>query len=118
MKRLLIISLIAMLGFTSLAQAATATIPAKVKTLLAADGGRWGECMALLDVSVQSYLPTCPAGNWVTFSCSGVFTTKDVANRMFDLAQMAKALNRPVSVYVDDSKKHNGYCYVNRIHLR
>ncbi len=35
--------------------------------------------------------------------------------RMFDQAQMAFALDRQVRVYVDDSKSHNGFCFVDRI---
>lgn len=116
MKRLIVLAMISTLGFAPLAQADTAKITAKVTRLLAADGDRWGGCMAALSTSIQTYLPNCPSG-WVTFSCSGYFTSKDVANRMFDLIQMAKALNRTVDVYVDDSKKHNGYCYVGRVDL-
>ena len=53
----------------------------------------------------------------VSFSCSGVFTEKDIAYRMFDQAQMAFAMERQVEIYVDDTKKHNGYCYGNRINV-
>jgi hypothetical protein len=53
--------------------------------------------------------------SWLSLSCSGTFTTKDVAYRMLDSAQMAYALGRPVLIQVDDTKKRNGYCYASRI---
>jgi len=56
----------------------------------------------------------CP-NQWVSFSCTGTFTTKDIAYRMFDSAQMAYALGKEVFIEVDDTKKHNGFCYASRI---
>ncbi len=87
-----------------------------VKTLVAANA--FGQCMALLDreISTASNAPNCPGG-WVTFSCSGVFASKDIAYRMLDQAQLAKALGRPVVIVVDDTKKHNGVCFANRIEV-
>ncbi|MGH8510113.1 MAG: hypothetical protein ACREU8_01600, partial [Gammaproteobacteria bacterium] len=86
-----------------------------LKTLVAAN--LYGGCMALLSnyVNTATNAPNCPAHGWVTFSCNGSFTTQDIAYRMLDQAQLAKATNRSVTVTVDDSKKHNGYCFVNRI---
>ena len=54
----------------------------------------------------------------MSFSCSGDFTSKDIAYRMFDTAQMAYALGHQVAVVVDDTKKHNGYCYANSIQVK
>jgi hypothetical protein len=34
---------------------------------------------------------------------------------MFDSAQMAYALGKKVFIEVDDTKKHNGFCYASRI---
>jgi len=95
-------------------QAATRFVNGNVVRTLVADQERFGGCMAKLDRALSDYFLDCP-GSWVSFSCSGVFTTKDIAYRMFDSAQMAFALGRSVNVQVDDTKKHNGHCYAQRI---
>ena len=56
--------------------------------------------------------------NWVSFSCSGDFTSKDVGYRMFDSALTAFVLGNRVMLEVDDTKKHNGYCYAGRVDIR
>ena len=85
------------------------------RTMVVADD-RWGGCAAQLDVSpADEGLANC--GKWVTFSCTGVHTSKSRALVMFDQAQMAFALDRRVRVFVDDAKTHNGICFVNRIEL-
>lgn len=87
-----------------------------LRTLVAANGV-FGGCMALLDtpVNLATNSPNCPSNGWITFSCSATFTSQDIAYRMLDQAQLAKALGRPVTVVVDDTKKHNGFCFANRI---
>lgn len=83
------------------------------RTMVTADG-RWGGCMAQLDQQIATAGVDCP-GDWVTFSCSGEFVSKDLAYRMFDSAQMAHALNSQLRVFVSDAQKHNGYCFSNRV---
>lgn len=56
----------------------------------------------------------CPA-KWVTFSCSGVHTSKSNALRMYDSAQLAFVTGRTVQLWVDDTRNHNGHCFVSRI---
>ncbi|MGR9107803.1 MAG: hypothetical protein ACU843_12810 [Gammaproteobacteria bacterium] len=93
-------------------------LSARVLTTLV-DANLFGRCMAFLDrpIAMASNSPNCPS-SWVSFSCRGDFAPKDIAYRMLDQAQLAKALNRPVFVIVDDSKKHNGFCFANRIDVR
>lgn len=79
-------------------------------TMITADT-TYGGCMALLSTPVGS---GC-TGNWVTFSCTADFTDKDRAYRMLDTAQMAFSLSKRVNVQVDNTKKHNGFCFVTRI---
>jgi hypothetical protein len=103
------------LAVSAPSDAATATIrDARVTRTLVADQDRWGSCMALLDQSIGASGLDCP-GQWVSFSCSGEFTAKDVGYKMFETAQMAQALGFRVNVVADDSLKHNGFCYANRI---
>ncbi len=94
--------------------AATTSILTQVERTLTADAGRFGGCMALTNVTLANEGLNCTS-RWVTFSCSGVYAAKDIAYRMFDSAQMAMALGKTVKLYVTDAKKHNGYCYANRI---
>ena len=75
---------------------------------------RWGGCIAQLSISPQTILPGCGAG-WVTFSCSGNFADPVRAYRMVDQAQLALATSKKVIVYFQDDKKHNGYCFANRL---
>jgi hypothetical protein len=114
MKHMRTLFMAVLIGITSVSHAATAYLTANVTRTLVADQDRWGGCMVLLDKPVSSVGLNCP-GNWVSFSCNGTFTSKDVAYRMFDSAQMAYALGKQVLILVDDMKKHNGFCYGNRI---
>jgi hypothetical protein len=56
-------------------------------------------------------------GVWVTFSCTGDFASRDAANRNFESAQLALLTNSNVAILVDDTKKHNNYCFSERIEL-
>ena len=94
--------------------AATERIETYAKRTLTTDDGRFGGCMVQIDQRVADSGLDCP-GSWVTFSCSGVHTSPDEGFRMFESAQMAFALNRPLMVEVTDEKKHNGHCYGRRI---
>ena len=98
-----------------LTQATTVSIEARItRTLAAADG--FGGCMAALDVSPSDSGLNCPVGGrWVTFSCTGEHAAKADALRMFDSAQLAFVTGRRVRVWVDDTRKHNGHCFVSRI---
>ncbi|WP_296809861.1 hypothetical protein [Thiocapsa sp.] len=53
----------------------------------------------------------------MSFSCSGHFTDAVRAFRMLDQAQLALAMNKTVMIVVDDSRRHNGYCFASRIDL-
>ena len=119
MTRVVVKSTIAFLLLGTFAVALHAdvvSITTKITRTMVVSDDRWGGCAAQLSVSpVDEGLANC--GKWVTFSCTGVHTSKSRALVMFDQAQMAFALDRRVRVFVDDSKTHNGICFVNRIEL-
>ena len=115
MKRFIIMLMMLSMGLVTVGHASTATVTANITRTLVADNGRWGGCMVFLSKHIADATGLNCRSSWVSFSCSGVFTTKDVAYRMFDSAQMAYTLGQSVRVWVDDTKKHNGYCYANRI---
>ncbi len=96
------------------AWADTAWLNAKVNRVMITGTEFFGGCMALLSVDPQAALPSCGAG-WVTFSCTGDFASAVNGFRMVDQAQLALATDKTVMVVVDDSRKHNGYCFAQRI---
>ncbi|WP_200238525.1 hypothetical protein [Lamprobacter modestohalophilus] len=102
----------ALIASTTLA--GTAVINGKVtRTLIHNDGG-FGGCMAQLSVDPQAALPAC-GGRWVTFSCTGDFTDQVSAYRSMDQAQLALATDKNVMVIIDDTRRHNGFCFATRI---
>ena len=96
-------------------QAATEQVVAEVRRTLAVADDNFGGCMVALSVSPSDKGLDCPTSKWVTFSCSGVHTSKSNALRMYDSALLAFATGRTVRVWVDDTRKHNGHCFVSRI---
>ena len=103
------------LALASDALAAKLVIDAKVTRTLASEDAKFGGCMAYLSVSPGGEGLDCPSGNWVTFSCTGKHVSKAAALRMFDSAQLAFVGGYNVRVTVDDSRKHNTWCLVERI---
>ena len=93
---------------------AVARLDANVIRTQVSDEGRFGGCMAGLDRNIAESGLDCPFA-WVTFSCSGVFNDRNTANKQFEMAQLADALNTEVSLWIDDTRRHNGICYANRI---
>ena len=95
--------------------AATGIVETKVVRLMA-DYQLFGQCMARLSVSphLNANVSDCKP-DWVTFDCSGDFAAKDVANRSYNSAQLALVTKRVVVLTIDNTKKHNGYCWVRRI---
>ena len=90
---------------------------AKIKQVLN-QSNAYGGCMLLLDKSIADSGLNCPASNWVALSCDGTFNNRAVAARMYDLGLMSIALDKKVSVLVDDTKTHSGYCVVIRMDMK
>lgn len=103
--------------FSPLSWSATAAIDNAKVTRTMVDSGAFGGCMALLSVNPKTRLPTCASG-WVTFSCTGDFNEVVMGYQKLDQAKLALATGKSVYVLVDDSKKHNGYCFARRIDVR
>ena len=114
-RRILAGTMALLLAMPLTASATTLQIDAKVTRTLAADEAKFGGCMAWLNMSPATEGLDCNTGNWVTFSCTGEHVSKSSALRMFDAAQMAFLTDRTVRVTVDDTRKHNGWCLVERI---
>lgn len=80
------------------------------------DTNNYGGCMVQLARTPMQEGLDCN-GPWISFSCTGDFAAKDAAVRNFEIAQIAMLTERQILVGVDDTKKHNGYCFASRIDL-
>ena len=115
-RRIVVGTLALLLAMPLTASATTLQFNATVKRTLAAEETSFGGCMVFLSVSPATEGLNCnPGGNWVTFDCAGDYLGKASALRMFDSAQLAFMTGRTVRVWVDDTRKHNGWCLVERI---
>ena len=118
MKALITIMAILIMTLSSTAYAEKGYIIDKIERVMI-HGSAFGSCMVKFAVVVgeNSSKPLdCPS-SWVSLSCSGDFNSKDIAYRMYDNAQMSLALNKRVAVYIDDTKKHNGYCVAYQVNV-
>ena len=79
------------------------------------DPVRHGNCGVLVGERIRDATGLDCNGTMVSFSCDGRFHGKDVAYRMLDLAQMAFALEYPVEIEIDDTRKAAGACVATRI---
>ena len=100
-----------------LLHAATASIEGNVVQVLATGDGRFGGCMAALDVELPDVGLDC-SGSWVTFSCTGEHAEKEDAHRMFESLRAAVVADKSVEMRVTDEKKHGQYCHASRIKIQ
>lgn len=78
------------------------------------DSVNYGQCMALTFPGPQGTGLNC-GGGWVTFSCSGDFNSKSAGNLKLQSAMLSIVTGKNVAIVIDDTKKHNGYCFARRI---
>ena len=89
---------------------------AKIDEIIISSDGSYGGCLLHLTKKTEDALPNC-GRSWVSLSYSGDFTSKADARFLLQNAQLAMALDKTVQVRIDDSKKHNGYCFADVIRL-
>ncbi len=112
-KLVFILATAGLLALTnSSAYAAKAGIFAKVTTILL-DDVNFGGCMAALDSAPSGTGLDC-ADPWVSFSCTGDFNSRSQGDRKLAAAQLALVTQTTFYVVIDDTKKHNGYCFAER----
>ena len=78
------------------------------------DTERFGYCMIYTDVSPSI---DCRS-KWFSLDCKGDFHSKETSRLMLDFAQLAYATESRVSVVINDQKKHNDWCVVDRLDVR
>lgn len=92
---------------------AVASVDGTLAQVGASESGRYGGCLALLDISLSDLSIDCPR-NWVTFDCDAA-TASGGGQRMYRLLGEALAAGKPVALTVTDEGKRNGYCRATRI---
>jgi hypothetical protein len=90
-----------------------AGVYSKVTTILI-DDVNFGGCMAALETPPSTSGLICK-DPWVTFSCTGEFNSKSQAAIKVAAAQLALVTQTKLYVEIDDTKKHNGYCFARRV---
>ena len=81
---------------------------------LMTDSSNFGGCAARITGSVAANGLAC-SGPWISFSCTGDFNSKSDGTNKFAQAQLAWVTDKQVRVRLDDSKRHNGYCFARNI---
>ena len=79
------------------------------KTL--SQGSGYGGCMIEITAPIGN---GCP-GRWVSLDCDGLFYPESAGKRSYASATVAASTDKLVSVRVDNTKKHNGYCVSKRL---
>ena len=107
------ICVLLLIAFAGSALGTNKTYKANV-TRTALHEDNFGVCMAKVTPSPSDKGLDCKPG-WVSFSCSGDFNSKEIGQQKFSAAQLALVTGDRVVIYVEDTRKHNGYCYASRI---
>lgn len=89
---------------------------AKIDKMIVTSDGSYGGCLLHLDKRTEDTVAGC-GRSWVSLSCSGEFATKSDARFLLETAQLAYVLEKTVQIRIDDSKKHNGYCFADFINI-
>lgn len=77
------------------------------------DVNNYGGCMIYINSLSND---SCPNG-WVSLDCKALTIPAGEGNRNYASALLAAALNKQVTVYIDNTKIINSYCVVNRLDL-
>lgn len=106
------LTVVALLAFPTSSMAAEFWKSGKVNRILI-DGSSYGKCMMQLSVSLGN---SCPS-TWVSLDCEGKYLEKGDGDRFLNIATIAQAMDQTVSIKVDNTKTHSGYCVIRRIDL-
>ena len=106
-------AIICWVGCSGVASAATGSVTSNVVRTYLCRSERYGGCM----VQIVGTASGVDCGDWATASCSRDFNLSSMGWKKFEVAQIAQVTERRVRVYVDDARKHNGHCFLQRIDL-
>lgn len=82
-------------------------------TRILTDSEAFGGCMVHITDNIGN---GCPNNGWVSLDCTNTFYTD--SNKKLAIALTAYSLDKKVSVFIDNTKKHSGYCLARRVDLR
>ncbi|MDP5137878.1 hypothetical protein ORJ04_18150 [Rheinheimera baltica] len=120
MKKILAAAALA-IGLSGIAQAEIVMLPWAKINFSTLDSNNYGGCMIRIDQRIDGLTggqcKSLSNGAFLVFSCTGELQDYDIANKLFDTAQMAQVLNKNVRLYVDTNLRHNGFCTVNRLDI-
>ncbi len=77
------------------------------------DSKYYGGCMVNISSNIAN---GCPNNGWVSLDCSETFYQGQSKNNMA-IVLTALATNKRLSLKVDNSKKHDGYCIARRVDI-
>ena len=101
----------------SLVHAGPVWVEGNLEGVAATGDGRFGGCMAELDIALGDTGLDC-AGGWVTFDCAGAGAAPADAERAFDALRAAAVAGKSVGMRVSDEGKLDGYCRASRVKIQ
>jgi len=104
------ISLLA-LGLSSSVFATDFSRTGTVKRMLI-DSKIYGGCMIQITANIGN---GCPNGGWVSLDCNNTYYSATDSKNKYATALTAFALDKTVSLTIDNTKKHNGFCVARRV---
>jgi hypothetical protein len=112
MNKLTAVSCIISLTLTAAlnASAATSKVTGVTLTQLKAASANFGECTIRVNKDINTEGTAnleCPNSVVVSLGCDGSFHSKGAAINMFSTAQMALALDKTVTIWINDQKQYN-----------
>ena len=109
----IVLPLLLLLGVGTSAHAANYSIKGKVKEILLTRSGV-GVCAVFME---NFTAPGNCGPKWISLDCKGEFHGKQIGRSMLELAQIAKATDKQLRVWFNDSQRHNGRCTAFQVSL-
>lgn len=108
-----IIATIIILSITTTAWSASIWKTGTVTRTLT-DTQYYGGCMVLISTPIAN---GCPNNGWVSLDCDGTYSQAGEGQRAYASALVALSLGKQVSILVNTTQKHNGYCVARRLDI-
>lgn len=83
---------------------------ANVTEVLRRSDGALGGCMAMVD-ALPAGTNCGVAPRYISFSCTGLYTSKAEGSAMYEQAQLAFVAGKKLKFFVTDAQKHDTYCF-------
>lgn len=105
------------LVYTGSASAAQAWIDGQIVRTMTTEDSVYGGCIARITGKASNRL-ACP-DTWFTADCAGTLGGSRTEGKIrWDQLLLAYLTDESISVRMDDSKKINGLCFIDRIRLQ